>query len=135
MDFIFMLTRGDETVKDCLELFDAVRPLGLAHVGFKDVGVDAETLHALNRRIKESGATSYLEVVSTTPAAGLRSAAMAVEIGVDRLLGAPPPVTPPPPAPRAPTRRGSPARPWTSPSIAGPSWPRAAPAPTCSPTG
>ena len=87
MDFIFMLTRGDETVKDCLELFDAVRPLGLAHVGFKDVGVDAETLHALNRRIKESGATSYIEVVSTTPDACLRSAEMAVEIGVDRLLG------------------------------------------------
>ena len=87
MDFIFMLTRGDETVKDCLELFEAVRPLGLAHVGFKDVGVDAATLHALNRRIKESGATSYIEVVSTTPDACLRSAEMAVEIGVDRLLG------------------------------------------------
>src|SRR3990170_7974583 len=87
MDFIFMLTRGDETVEDCLDLFDAIRPLGLAHVGFKDIGVDAETLHALNRRIKESGATSYLEVVSTTPEACLRSAEMAVEIGVDRLLG------------------------------------------------
>ena len=87
MDFIFMLTRHDATVPDCLDVMDAIAGLGLAHIGFKDIGADAEMLRALNRRIKAAGATSYLEVVATTDEAALRSARMAVAIGVDRLLG------------------------------------------------
>lgn len=87
MDFIFMLTRQDQTVEDCLEVFEEIRPLGLRHVGFKDVGVDKATLKALNRAIRDSGALSYMEVVSQTPEAALNSARVAAELGVDRLLG------------------------------------------------
>lgn len=87
MDFIFMLTRHDQTIEDCLEVMESIAPLALGHVGFKDVGVDAATLRSLNERIKESGATSYMEVVSTSKEACLRSARVAAEIGVDRLLG------------------------------------------------
>jgi len=87
MDFIFMLTRGDQTVQDCLQVLDDIEPVGLAHIGFKDVGVDIDTLRALNGRIRQRGATSYMEVVSTSPEACLRSARTAVAIGVDRLLG------------------------------------------------
>jgi hypothetical protein len=87
MDFIFMLTRQDRTISDCLELFRLVRPLGLKHVGFKDVGVPPSTLAALNEAIRASGATSYMEVVSTTPETCLNSARVAVALGVDCLLG------------------------------------------------
>jgi len=87
MDFIFMLTRQDQTVVDALEVFAEIRPLGLRHVGFKDVGVDKGTLHALDQAIKAAGATSYMEVVSTSPEAALQSARVAAEIGIDRLLG------------------------------------------------
>ncbi len=87
MDFIFMLTRGDQTVDDALDVLEAVRPVALRHMGFKDVGVDPETLRCLNQGIKAMGATSYLEVVSTTPEACLNSARVAVEIGIDRLMG------------------------------------------------
>ena len=87
VDFIFMLTRQDQTIVDCLETFETMRSLGVMHIGFKDLGVSMETLKALNRAIKGSGATSYMEVVSETPEACLRSARNAVEIGVDRLLG------------------------------------------------
>jgi hypothetical protein len=87
MDFIFMLTRQDQTVSDCLSVMAEIQTAGLKHVGFKDIGVDLETLRVLNRMIKESGATSYMEVVSTTAEAALNSARIAVEIGVDRLLG------------------------------------------------
>jgi len=87
MDFIFMLTRGDRTVGDGLTLLDQVAGLGLGHIGFKDIGVDRKTLRALNGRIEEMGATSYLEVVSTSAAECLESVRTAVEIGVDRLLG------------------------------------------------
>ena len=87
VDFIFMLTRQDQTIEDCLETFDSVRSLGIRHLGFKDVGVPIETLKALNWAIKNSGAISYMEVVSETPEACIKSACNAVEIGVDRLLG------------------------------------------------
>ena len=82
-----MLTRQDQTILDCLDVFDDIAELGLGHVGFKDVGVDGDTLRRLNRAIKDSGALSYMEVVSTSKEACLSSARTAREIGVDRLLG------------------------------------------------
>lgn len=87
MDFIFMLTRNDRTVVDCLEILESVSALGLKHIGFKDVGVPAKTLKALTTAIKDMGATSYLEVVSETPEACLNSARVGGELGVDCLLG------------------------------------------------
>jgi hypothetical protein len=87
VDFIFMLTRHDRTIADCLPVLDLVQPLRLRHIGFKDVGVDKKTLSALADRIRKSGATSYMEVVSTSPADALNSARVAVELGIDRLLG------------------------------------------------
>jgi hypothetical protein len=87
MDFIFMLTRQDRTVADCLDLVRLILPLGLKHVGFKDVGASPTTLSALSEAIRASGATSYMEVVSTTPETCLASARIAVEIGVDCVMG------------------------------------------------
>jgi uncharacterized protein related to proFAR isomerase len=87
MDFVFMLTRADATVADGLDVLDDIATVGLTHIGFKDVGVAPDVLAALTRRIREMGATSYMEVVSTTPEATLASARVAREIAVDRLLG------------------------------------------------
>lgn len=87
MDFIFMLTRNDRTIEDCIEVFSEVASLGLRHVGFKDVGVAPETLKTLVGAIHASGATSYMEVVSETPEACLNSARIGAELGVRRLLG------------------------------------------------
>lgn len=87
MDFVFMLTRSDQTVTDGLDVLDDIKSVGLTHIGFKDVGVPPETLRALNQRIKAMGATSYLEVVSTSVETMLQSAKVARDIGIDRLLG------------------------------------------------
>jgi putative N-acetylmannosamine-6-phosphate epimerase len=87
MDFIFMLTRDDMTIEDCLEVFETVKDSGITHLGFKDVGAPRSTLMELNRRIKAAGMICYMEVVSTTEEACLNSAKVALEIGVDRLLG------------------------------------------------
>lgn len=87
MNFVFMLTRADQTVTDCLDVLDDIRPIGLAHIGFKDVGVSPEVLAELARRIKAAGAISYMEVVSTSREACLHSARVARDIGIDRLLG------------------------------------------------
>jgi hypothetical protein len=87
MHFIFMLTRRDQTVEDCLETLDLVADLGVRHIGFKDVGAPTEVLKELNRRIKAGGAVSYMEVVSVTPDRARQSLATARDIGVDRVLG------------------------------------------------
>ncbi len=82
-----MLTRSDQTVADCIDVLDDIRPLGLTHIGFKDVGVSPGLLAELAARIKAAGSTSYLEVVSTSREACLHSARLARDIGIDRLLG------------------------------------------------
>jgi hypothetical protein len=87
VDFIFMLTRDDRTVTDCLEVLESVRDLGIAHIGFKDIGVDRDTLFRLHDALRAMGATTYLEVVSTGREQALASVRTAVELGVDRLMG------------------------------------------------
>src|SRR3546814_1455441 len=87
IDFIFMFTRADETVQDCLAVLDTAVRAGVKHMGFKDIGVSFETLVELNRRIKEAGAASYLELVSNNPKACLQSAHAARRLGVDCVMG------------------------------------------------
>ena len=87
VDFIFMLTRSDETIVDCLDTWDAVQHVGVRHAGFKDVGVDLATLTELNRRMQSTGVTTHLEVVSTSVEECLRSARAAVTVGAHRLMG------------------------------------------------
>jgi hypothetical protein len=87
MNFVFMLTRADRTIEDGLQVLATIADLGIRHIGFKDVGIDASALAQLHAAIKATGATSYLEVVSTSPEACLASARVAREVGVDRLLG------------------------------------------------
>lgn len=87
MDFIFMLTRDDQTVEDCVDVYDSIRDVKLRHVGFKDVGVPPETLRRLHERLKADGRTTHMEVVSTDRDSALRSAEVGVKLGVDFLLG------------------------------------------------
>ncbi len=82
-----MLTRHDQTVADCLSVAEELAEVGLRHVGFKDVGVDRATLRTLHDRLRAFGYTTYLEVVSTSDQAAVASARIAVELGVDRLMG------------------------------------------------
>ena len=86
-DFVFMLTRDDRTVPDAFGHLETALGLGVRHVGFKDVGLPLDALAALTRRIREAGATSYLEVVSTAADREVASARAAIAIGVDYLLG------------------------------------------------
>lgn len=84
-----MVTRDDQTVEDCLSLVDELDGLPLRRIGFKDVGVDLATLRSLHSRLRERGAETYLEVVSTTRESALTSARIGGELGVDWLMGEP----------------------------------------------
>jgi hypothetical protein len=86
-EFLFMLTRNDATVPDCLAVYDEVRDTDLAWVGFKDVGVPASTLRELLRRIRADGRKVVLEIVSVDAPAELASVRSGVDLGVDLLMG------------------------------------------------
>ncbi|MBV8760511.1 MAG: hypothetical protein JO257_24680 [Deltaproteobacteria bacterium] len=87
MDFVFMLTRADRTIANWREVLDEIRPLKLTHVGFKDVGIAPDAARELAHALKATGATTYLEVVSTSRETAIQSAQLGRDIGIDRLLG------------------------------------------------
>ena len=87
MEFIFMLTRNDETLADAREVYASVAAAGVRHVGCKDVGLPYGELEALLSDIENNGHTSYLEVVSESDEATLASARTAAEIRPDYLIG------------------------------------------------
>ncbi|HET6379771.1 MAG TPA: 4-hydroxythreonine-4-phosphate dehydrogenase [candidate division Zixibacteria bacterium] len=86
-EFIFMLTRNDQTVPNALQVYDEVRDTDLRCVGFKDVGASIETLRELTRRMHADGRIVYLEVVSERAEDELRSLRAACDIGVDVVMG------------------------------------------------
>ena len=87
IEFIFMLTRDDETLADARDVYASIAATGVRHVGCKDVGLPREELQALMADIKANGHTTHLEVVSETEEATLASARAAAEIGPDYLIG------------------------------------------------
>ncbi|MGK2849458.1 MAG: 4-hydroxythreonine-4-phosphate dehydrogenase [Candidatus Limnocylindrales bacterium] len=86
-EFIFMLTRNDQTVPDALAVYDQIRDTDLHYVGFKDIGLPTAALRDLAQAMRADGREVFLEVVSEHAEDELRSVAAALEIGVDWLLG------------------------------------------------
>jgi hypothetical protein len=87
MDFVFMLTRNDATVENALDLIAIARPVGLKHIGFKDVGGDAPMLRRLTAAIREAGASPWMEIVATTRESELRGVKLGRDLGVEMLMG------------------------------------------------
>lgn len=85
--FIFMLTRADRTVVNAAELAREAADCGITRIGFKDVGVSRTELENLATTLRDLGAELYMEVVSLDRESEIRSARIAVELGVDWLLG------------------------------------------------
>jgi hypothetical protein len=86
-EFIFMLTRDDQTIADAREVYESIADTGVRHVGCKDLGLSRDELAALMQDIRANGHVSYLEVVSETVEATLQSARVAAEIAPDYLIG------------------------------------------------
>jgi len=85
--FIFMLTRDDRTIRDARAMVPAIVASGVRHVGAKDVGLAPAELAGLFADLRAAGCTTFLEVVSETPAAMVASARAALDIGPDYLIG------------------------------------------------
>lgn len=87
IEFIFMLTRDDQTVTDALDVYAGLRDTGLRYVGFKDVGVPPGVLRELTDAIRCDGRNVVLEVVSLSTEDELRSVRVGLELGVDLIMG------------------------------------------------
>jgi hypothetical protein len=87
LDFIFMLTRHDRTVPEAASHVATALAAGIRHIGFKDIGLPFAELRAVHRLIKAGGAASHLEVVSLDRASEIASVRVAIDLGVDYLLG------------------------------------------------
>lgn len=87
VEFIFMLTRNDQTVPNAVEVYESVRDSALRYVGFKDIGLPPGQLAELAAVMRGDGREVFLEVVSEHAADEIRSVEASLEIGVDWLLG------------------------------------------------
>lgn len=87
VEFIFFLTYNDVTIYNALDVFEMIRDTGIKYIGFKDVGLSKDKLMDLNEMIKRENMTSVMEVVSYSEQANIRSVKMAVELGVDYVIG------------------------------------------------
>jgi hypothetical protein len=86
-DFIFMLTRNDQTVANAMEVYADIRDTELRYVGFKDIGLPTTRLRELASAMRADGREVFLEVVSERAEDEIRSVEASLEIGVDWLLG------------------------------------------------
>jgi len=87
IDFIFMLTKDDQTVSDAREYVKEIAAAGAKHIGFKDIGLPISELKLLAEDLRKEGVQVYLEVVSLDAESEKRSARVAMDLNVDYLLG------------------------------------------------
>lgn len=86
-EFVFMLTRKDETIADARAIYAGIAGCEVSHVGFKDVGLPEDELAILLSEIRANDHSVHLEVVSESVEGTLRSARMAEKLRPDYLIG------------------------------------------------
>jgi len=86
-EFIFMETYNDMTRSDAIKVYKEIRDTKLKFIGFKDIGLPIGQLKELHSMMKKDGRTTFLEVVSASEKDTLQSTKVALELGVDYLIG------------------------------------------------
>ena len=86
-ELIVMLTYNDKTVENAIEVYQNAKHAPAEFWGFKEVGIPLESMKALYKEMHDDGKTTFLEVVEYTEEKCLEGARMAIECGVDILMG------------------------------------------------
>jgi len=86
-EFIFMETYNDMTRADAISVYKEIRDTKLKFIGFKDIGLPIGLLKELHSMMKKDGRTTFLEVVSASEKETIQSTKVALELGVDYLIG------------------------------------------------
>ena len=82
-----METYNDVTRSDAIEVYKEIRNTNVKFIGFKDIGLPIEKLKELHSMMKKDGRTTFLEVVSASEEENIKSVKVAIELGVDYLIG------------------------------------------------
>ena len=86
-NLIVMLTHHDKSVPHALDVFEECKDCSVAYWGFKDQGLALGPMERLADTIKRARKTVCFEVVRYSETECLESARLAVEMGVDYLMG------------------------------------------------
>ncbi len=87
VDFIFMLTKDDQTISDARNYIPEIVSNKVKHVGFKNIGLPISELKLLTEDLRKENVKIYLEVVSLDAESEIESAKAAIDLKVDYLLG------------------------------------------------
>jgi len=82
-----METYNDMTRSDAVSVYKEIRNTNVKFIGFKDIGLPLPKLKELHAMMKKDGRTTFLEVVSASEKDTLQSTKVALELGVDYLIG------------------------------------------------
>ena len=86
-NLIVMLTHNDKTVLNAYDIFEKCKNSKAKFWGFKEEPIPLEEMKRLYSYMKSMGKTTFLEVIAYDEQNGLKGAQMAVECGVDILMG------------------------------------------------
>ncbi len=86
-ELIVMLTHNDYTVENAEEIFNQCKNSAAKYWGMKEAPLSVERMKSLYTEMKRAGKITALEVVGYTEEEAIRGAELAVECGVDILLG------------------------------------------------
>lgn len=86
-ELVVMLTYDDFTVKNAYDIFDECKNSKAKYWGFKEEPLPLEEMKRIFSYMKKCGKITLLEVVAYTEEECLKGAKMALECGVDFLVG------------------------------------------------
>ena len=86
-ELIVMLTHHDKSIENAYEIFEQCKNSKANFWGFKEKPLPIDEMKRLFSYMKECGKTTFLEVVEYTEKEGLAGAKIALECGVDFLMG------------------------------------------------
>ena len=86
-NLIVMLTHNDKTVLNAYDIFEKCKNSKAKFWGFKEEPIPLDEMKRLYSYMKSMGKTTFLEVIAYDEQNGLKGAQMAVECGVDILMG------------------------------------------------
>ena len=86
-NLIVMLTHNDKTVLNAYDIFEKCKNSKAKFSGFKEEPLPLDEMKRLYSYMKSMGKTTFLEVIAYDEQNGLKGAEMAVECGVDILMG------------------------------------------------
>ncbi|GGV80408.1 4-hydroxythreonine-4-phosphate dehydrogenase [Streptomyces gelaticus] len=87
LNFVLMLTEKDRTIPDAVDVYEKLSVDELRIIAFKDVDTDPHMARDLTEAAHADGRSVLLELADTSEAGQERGCQLALDLGVDRVVG------------------------------------------------